>query len=334
MKISILSAIGSVFLLVAAQCPAVEDNADKTITKTFNVEPGGELNVEADQGDIDILTGDQSTVQVIVEREVIGGSAGQAEKLLKGHKVTFTQDGNIIHVEAKSLKPPRGHSHPNLEVHFRITVPKRFSANLTTAGGNVKVTGLRGSVDARTSGGNMVFSKIQGAVEANTSGGNVRAADCTDKLQIQSSGGNMVLKDFSGPSAAVDTSGGNIEVSGCTGMLEVKTSGGNISVDGFSGATAYADTSGGAVSVSLDKQPSGNCTFRTSGGNIVVKVPENIAVNLTAGTDGGTVSSDLPVTVQGKIKEGSLEGKINGGGPVMSLRTSGGDIKLLKRQGN
>ena len=47
-------------------------------------------------------------------------------------------------------------------------------------------------------------------------------------------------------------------------------------------------------------------------------------------TEGGTVDSKLPVTVVGKQKDGMLEGKINGGGPNLALKTSGGNIQVLK----
>jgi DUF4097 and DUF4098 domain-containing protein YvlB len=321
------------FIIAASCCVAADDAAEKTITKSFAVQSGGAVSVDADQGDIEVLTGSHDQVEIVVERNVSGGSETQQAKVLKAHKVTFSQDGNNVHVEANTEKKPRSwfSTEPNLSVHFRITVPKRFDADLTTAGGNIKVSDLIGNVDARTSGGDLIFSKIQGRVSANTSGGNIRAENCTDNLAVQTSGGNIIIKNFTGPSAQADTSGGNIDASACSGKLQLKTSGGNVDIAEFSGPSVYADTSGGAVSLGMDQQPTGDSWLRTSGGSITARLPESVALNLSASTDGGTVSSSLPVAVEGKQKEGKLEGKINGGGPLLSLKTSGGDIQVLKK---
>jgi len=48
---------------------------------------------------------------------------------------------------------------------------------------------------------------------------------------------------------------------------------------------------------------------------------------------GGEVTSDLPITVQDAFGEGKLRGKLNGGGPLLTLRTSAGDIRLRRRWG-
>ena len=66
----------------------------------------------------------------------------------------------------------------------------------------------------------------------------------------------------------------------------------------------------------------------TSGGGVTVKVADGSAFNLDASTSGGGVSCDLPVTVQGKIERNRLKGPVNGGGPVVHLRTSGGGIHV------
>lgn len=320
-------------VLAALPVLAADSSEEKTVSKSFTVEPGGELTVDADQGDIEILTGDKNTVEIVVEREVQGASESKAASALKGNKLTFTKDGNKVSVESVTAKASHGlfsFSHPNLNIHFHITVPKRFNTSLNTAGGNIKVSDLNGTVDAHSSGGDLTFAKIQGAVDGHTSGGSVKATECADKLTVQSSGGNIVIKDFTGPSASADTSGGNVDVAGCAGALQVKTSGGNIAISAFSGASAYADTSGGSISLDLEKQPTGDCYLHTSGGNITAKMSDSLALNLMASTDGGSVSSAIPVTVEGKQKEGSLIGKINGGGPKLALRTSGGDIRVVK----
>jgi DUF4097 and DUF4098 domain-containing protein YvlB len=112
--------------------------------------------------------------------------------------------------------------------------------------------------------------------------------------------------------------------------VNAKTSGGNIRVKELMGPIT-ANTSGGSVSAYISRQPESNCDLRTSGGKIEIYLVDDIAINVDAKTSGGKVVTDFPVTVQGELKKSVLVGKINGGGPELLLRTSGGNIKLFKR---
>jgi hypothetical protein len=70
----------------------------------------------------------------------------------------------------------------------------------------------------------------------------------------------------------------------------------------------------------------------TSGGSINVALPSEVKVEVDAVTSGGGVSTEFPITEQGQTKRNALKTKINGGGPMMTLRTSGGSIRLVKAE--
>ena len=91
-----------------------------------------------------------------------------------------------------------------------------------------------------------------------------------------------------------------------------------------------ASTSGGPIDAVLPSPIPGDVTLSTSGGGVTVKVPGNAVFDLDAKTFGGGVRCDLPVTVQGKIEHGQLKGAVNGGGPAVVLRSSGGPIHVKK----
>ncbi len=326
--------------LIAAPCRAADDGAEKIITKSFAVEPGGSVTVTADQGDIEVVTGKQNAVEVVVEREVKGMSESQAGKIRKKQKVTATLEGNTVYVDARFGKVPQevalAKREPGLTVRIRISVPKRFDAHLETYAGTIEATGLQGAVEAKTSGGDMTFTHIHGAVNGQSSGGNIRVTGGTDKLQVRTSGGAIVIKDYNGPGALADSSGGDISVTGCTGALAVKTSGGNISLENFTGPQASADTGGGTVTLELASALLADSFFRTSGGNITARLADGVAADLLATTDGGTIMTAIPVsaTIKGRVQENKLEGKISGGGPKLVLKTSGElNIEILEEIG-
>ena len=94
-----------------------------------------------------------------------------------------------------------------------------------------------------------------------------------------------------------------------------------------------ARTSGGSVEVGFAGQPDGNSELRTSGGNVTVYLPDDIKANLSASTLGGGVSSDLPeLTPENSAGRGSLNQSLNGGGPDMVLKTTGGSVRIRRHE--
>ena len=72
--------------------------------------------------------------------------------------------------------------------------------------------------------------------------------------------------------------------------------------------------------------PTKDSKVKTSGGSITAYLAEDVAVTLSAKTSGGRVSSEF--VVDGKTTKRSIEGDINGGGPDLVLKTSGGSVRI------
>jgi DUF4097 and DUF4098 domain-containing protein YvlB len=113
--------------------------------------------------------------------------------------------------------------------------------------------------------------------------------------------------------------------------VKASTSGGGISVEEVMG-NIDASTSGGPVNVTITRTPTADCKLTTSGGGITVRLTPDAAIHVDASTSGGHVSTDFPVLVKGKLDSRSLQADINGGGPLLFLRTSGGGISIRQIQ--
>jgi hypothetical protein len=92
-----------------------------------------------------------------------------------------------------------------------------------------------------------------------------------------------------------------------------------------------ASTSGGTVRAYLSEQPAANCRLSSSGGSVEVFLAEGLALDLDAQASGGRVSSELPVAVSGTLSRDRLHGSLNGGGPELELRSSGGGVRIRSR---
>jgi hypothetical protein len=132
-------------------------------------------------------------------------------------------------------------------------------------------------------------------------------------LDLETSGGGISVADLSGDVRA-QTSGGSIRIGRIDGAVSAQTSGGGIDLSGTS-RDAQLSTSGGSISV----------------GDVTVALAGELRLNLDASASGGTVRTDMPVSVLGTIGKSEVKGSINGGGPVVTLRTSGGSIRLERR---
>ena len=143
-------------------------------------------------------------------------------------------------------------------------------------------------------------------------------------IELQTSGGSLSIEDLTGEVNA-RTSGGSIRVGNIVGNVKLKTSGGSISTATISG-DLNAHTSGGSIQTTINKQLKADAKFTTSGGSITANLIDNIKIDIDAATSGGRVKTDFEI--DGKVKKQSISGKINGGGPKLTLKTSGGSIKI------
>jgi len=317
-KTGLMSLIAGLIIigLTASAYSDVED----VIKKSFDVGYGGRLTV---------ITPEKVNVEII--RKVDTYSEKEAEEILNNFVIDFRHSGKDVTIEAEYDKERRSFWDDifrRIKVRYIISVPEKYNVDLKTSGGSISVDDLEGEVLAKTSGGSLHFGDIKGPVTGNTSGGSISLDGCVGNAEVKTSGGSIKIGQVDGNIEA-RTSGGSIHIESAKGSVVAKTSGGGIDVREVMG-TIDASTSGGSVTAHLSKQPQANCELSTSGGSINVYLADDIAVDVDAKTSGGRVITDFPVTVQGELKKSAMIAKINGGGPQLYLRTSGGNIKLNK----
>ena len=300
-----------VFILAFTACEDISwaESKEDVLTKSFNVSEGGALTMDVERGSIEIDTQKGDTVKVKVIMKARASNEAGAKEIFEDYKIDFKHTGSDVTIDAEWEGRKGFFSRGNnLRVQFLIAVPEKYDLDLRTSGGSIEVSEIEGEVKVRTSGGSLKFDTVKGEVWGRTSGGSIKLEGCT---------GN----------ADVDTSGGSISIGKVEGEVKANTSGGSITVTEVMG-TINASTSGGSVSAYISRQPKGDCTLKTSGGSVTASLAKDIKVNLDAKTSGGRVYTDFPVTMKGEVSKHNLNAKINGGGPELYIRTSGGNIKI------
>jgi hypothetical protein len=319
-------------LACAALLEAVDPSEDH-VRKSISVNSASRLVLTADAGAVSIQPGASKNVEVDVLFRG-DGSRADFDRMLHDFTLDVVQRGSDIRVTGAfhkgwvsiwSFWPALfgGGSHQIChdgrcleyaawlrEIEYRVTVPQQFNADVETDGGPIDVRDLDGELNARTSGGGISLEGGKGKATVHTSGGPIRIAQAKGDVDAT-------------------TSGGPISIEGNLGRVHARTSGGPITIRDASGAVD-ASTSGGSVTASLIGQPKEECRLSTSGGNINVTLRDDIHVDLDASTSGGQVWTEFPVPSRDQRHSRELHAPLNGGGPLLYLRTSGGNITVTR----
>lgn len=216
--------------------------------------------------------------------------------------------------------------------------------NVATSGGGINIIGVESDVDARTSGGGVYIERIDGRVSARTAGGDMDVGDVTGEVDVKTSGGDIELRSIGGRVSA-RTAGGDIEGLDFGGQVTVETSAGDIELEDVRGGV-QARTSVGDIEVAVtlqDFSESYPMSMETTHGDISLTLPPNLPASIDAevrtighGWDRDDIYSDFALSRESprEGQSGDLRsyGDINGGGPTVRLRTSGGSIRIEKGQ--
>lgn len=208
---------------------------------------------------------------------------------------------------------------------------------LHTGGGSIQVRHAVGKVVAETGGGSIEIQSGEQGANLETGGGSIAVRNCKGRVKVSTGGGSVDLGDLGGP-VDIDTGGGTIRLASAKGFVHAETGGGGIELYGV--PSTHAETGAGSITVKLvntggDRRDS---DLETSAGDINVYIAADVPLSIRASVDiasGHHITSDFPdihIHSEGDwgSKTLSAEGTLNGGGPVLKVRTTTGDINFKR----
>jgi Putative adhesin len=300
---SLLMAIALAFAPIAHAGSGLRDE----ITDSFAVKPGGTLNFDSDLANVEITTSETETLRADFTREFSFVSAQEADALRQKLDVQMTKTGNDVKITVRWDGSHNDRDLRKVHVNFRIAMPRKFNLDLRTVGSG-RISDLDGTVKAVVRGGSLQLRNVTGPVTARTDGGSIAGRDIGDDFEATSNGGSIAAARVNGK-VMVRANGGSITIDECTDSIDARAAGGSVA--------AY-----------LSKQPRSDSKLIADAGNVELRLPESIAVNIDASCSAGRLSSDF--SLNGHQDENRLEGTINGGGPLVMVRASAGNIYLRK----
>ncbi len=333
-------------LITALSFSVTAQNKEPYMTKSLSGESVKSTEVQTSGGSISV-TGVNSAAETKVEVYIQSNmgrentlSKEEIEKRLQKYDLTVSVSNTKLTAIAKPKE--RNMDWKNgLSISFKVYALKNISTDLSTSGGSISLTNLNGDqkfttsggslhidnvggkMDGRTSGGSIDVQNSKDDIDLSTSGGSIKANNCDGKLRLTTSGGSLDLRDLKGDIKA-STSGGSVKGSNISGELITHTSGGGIHLYDLA-CSLEASTSGGSIDVEI-KELGKYVKLSNSGGGIDLQLPKGKGVDLDL--EGDRIKTDQLGNFDGKVEDDSLQGKLNGGGVPVRVRSSSGRISL------
>ena len=277
------------------------------ITESFAVKPGGTLNFDSDRANLEITTSDTDTLRADFTREFKVSDAQEADALRQKLDIQMAKTDNGVKVTVRWAGGRNDRELQDVRVYFRIAMPRKFNLDLRTTG-SARVGDVDGTVKAMIRGGSVQFRNVAGPLTARTDGGSISIRDVGGDLEATSNGGSVAAGRVNGKVMA-RANGGSVEIDEATDAIDAKAAGGSVA--------AY-----------ISKQPHSDSKLIAEAGNVELRLPESIAINIDASCSAGRLSSDF--SLYGHQDDDRLKGTINGGGPLVMVRASAGNINIRK----
>ena len=178
-------------------------------------------------------------------------------------------------------------------VEVDVTVPASCDLQVHTGDGSIALDDpLSGNFDLSSGDGRVILHGTKGRIHVSGGDGEV-AADSIDG-------------DF-----YAHTGDGRVSVEGRLDLVDVRTGDGHVDVTARPGSQLASDWN-----------------LETHDSSLDLLIPRDLKAELDARTGDGRIRFDLPVTVGGRLDSHVIRGLLNGGGPMLRLRTGDGPLTL------
>jgi hypothetical protein len=306
-----VTAVGAA-LFIAQACgmsaAVLDQRAEGTFDRTLTVSGRVDLDVTTGSGWIEVRPGQTGRIEIhgritASDWSLRGGKLSPEERVKRLQaNPPIEQTGNRIRIgriEDDDLR--------NVSVSYTLVVPAQTTLGSSTGSGSQDISGLTESITAETGSGSIRVRDASGDVRAKAGSGSIEADGIGGAFHASTGSGRIEVINTGQGDVEVSAGSGSIVVRGVRGGLRASTSSGSLRVQGEQTSEWRLSASSGSIDVELSGKRSFDLDARSSSGNI---------------------DTALPVTVSGKINRHELRGPVNGGGPLLHLRTSSGGIRI------
>ena len=178
--------------------------------KSFDVRPGGAVEIEVEDSDVILESTTSSTIEVIL---YIDADETFAKELFQDMEFDAALENNIVRVEARD----GGADFDSWDDHANVVTVVRFPRT--------------SDVSVRTSDGDILAGEIEGDVTLLSSDGDIVLDGVMEgELEVRTSDGDIVIDLIEAASARIGTSDGDILLGRVDSPLSVSSGDGDVQV--------------------------------------------------------------------------------------------------------
>jgi len=373
LQLAALVAAGSLAAVAQSTNPRLYHSGNEwvqEVTGTLSAERI--VKVKSSAGSIRAQGTQQNNVTYTVREHVQASSEDSARREFARMKFSTYSSGGavLLHADCEGathgsidfeIQMPEQTTFVKLQTEGGTVTAKNLAGKVEaiTGGGNIRLDQIQGLIVVSSGGGSIDIGKAGSDVHALTNAGSIHIGSAVGRIDANSGGGNLDIG--SAKAMALQTGAGFIRVAKCAGQIKAETAGGNIELIEIEGAAQIetgggsihigpikggirAETGAGAIVAKLERGGGAFTASRleTSVGDITVYVPDGLGVTVRAAVEvarGYGIRSEFPELKITSSKqdlgprEAYAEGVLNGGGPVLHVHTTTGNIEF-KRKGN
>jgi len=314
------------FVVAAVPYAAEAQRVEGSFERTLTVAGGTAIDVTTGSGRIEVRQGPAGRVE-ISGRITANDGWGRRTSLSAEERVRRIEAAPPVEQAGNTIRI--GHSLPEelregVSISYTMTIPGDSTLRSRTGSGSQQIQGIKGEVNAGTGSGSLTF-RDTGGVRGATGSGSITADEVGGALHATTGSGSIRASGVNGAITAKTGSGGiEVEQTG-GGDVDVSSGSGTVRLRGVRGAVRAATASGG---VNIEGQLAGEWRLSAASGSVRIALPPGQGFELDAGTGSGRIDVSVPVTVTGTIDRRSLRGTVQGGGPLLHVRTSSGSIQI------
>jgi DUF4097 and DUF4098 domain-containing protein YvlB len=310
-------------LVIATGCVIARARAEGSFDRSLTVSGRVDLDISTGSGSIRIRSGDSSTVRIHGVIRAQDDSMARAEEKVRyvASNPPIEQTGNTIRIGRIEDRMYRN----NISISYEVEVPADTRVQSRTGSGSQSVEGVQGPAElstgsgeitainigdrvrASTGSGSIELDQIRGSVEASTGSGSIQVGRCAGGFRGSSGSGTITFEQTGSGDVEVRTGSGHVTVSGVRGSLRAETGSGGIDAGG---------------------DPTGSWDLDAGSGGVTLRLSRDAAFDLIARTNSGRISINHPLTVMGTVSPREMRGKVRGGGALLDVHTSSGDIEI------
>ena len=202
--------------------------------------------------------------------------------------------GNKLNIKVKTQNNYFGHTSISLKLDVYVPVDYSDDLRIKSSSGDININDLKlNNLTCNLSSGKLNLSKLT-----------------VNDFVFGVSSGSLIASDLHTKSSELEASSGKILIDRFTGDLKAQASSGDIKIK-------YSEFNN-------------NADVTVSSGRIELTLPEDSEFKLSAKASSGDITCEFPITVTEKQKDNLLEGVVKSDNNEITLKSSSGDIKVLK----